>query len=120
MGWRVLIDRIWRIWRTVSGKVTNLTKTVNRMMATPIWLKLMTYKTIRVFSMGRMIKSVQGLKPACTTGLAISIKAQKASIHPTFQDTKSSDCVQTTLGNYYWIWCPSTKLPRDWDDRSGR
>ncbi len=59
--------------------MTNLTRTVKRMMARPIWLKLMTYKTISVFNMGRMIKSVQGLKAACTTGLAISIKAQKAS-----------------------------------------
>ena len=59
--------------------MTNRTKMVKRMMAMPIWLKLMTYKTIRVFSMGRMIKSVQGLKAACTTELAMSIKAQEAS-----------------------------------------
>ena len=59
--------------------MTNRTKTVKRIMAMPIWLKLMTYKTIRMFSMGRMIKSVQGLKPACTTGLAISINAPKGS-----------------------------------------
>ncbi len=59
--------------------MTNRTKMVKRMMAMPIWLKLMTYKTIRMFSMGRMIKSVQGLKPACTMGLAISIKAPMGS-----------------------------------------
>ena len=75
----MLIDRIWRIWRTVRGNVTSRTKMVKTMMAMPIWLKLMTYKTIRVFSMGRMIRSVQGLKPACTAGVAISIKAEKAS-----------------------------------------
>ena len=49
------------------------------MIAMPIWLRQITYNTISTFSMGRIITSVQGLKPACTAELPISPKAQKAS-----------------------------------------
>ena len=58
-GWRVLIARIWRTCLMVSGRVARRTRTVNKMMAKPIWLKLMTYNTTKVLSIGRMMNSVQ-------------------------------------------------------------
>ena len=51
--------RIWRSCFRVRGRVTTRTRTVSRMMAMPIWLKLMTYNTISVLSIGRMIASFQ-------------------------------------------------------------
>ena len=67
----------------MRGSVTSRTRTVNRMMAMPIWWKLITYNTIRVLSIGRIMISVQmkpkaskepyltpeeyGFKCACTT-----------------------------------------------------
>ena len=51
--------RIWRSCFRVSGMVTSRTRIVNRMMAMPIWLKLRTYNTTRVLSMGRIISSFQ-------------------------------------------------------------
>ena len=51
--------RICLTCRTVRGSVTNRTKRVNRMIAMPILLKLMTYNTTSVFSIGRIITWVQ-------------------------------------------------------------
>ena len=59
LGCRVLMARICRTCFRVSGSVTTRTRTVSRMMAMPIWLKLITYNTIRVLSIGRMIASFQ-------------------------------------------------------------
>ncbi len=58
-GCRVLIARICRTCFRVRGRVTTRTRTVSRIMAMPIWLKLTTYNTIKVLSMGRMIASFQ-------------------------------------------------------------
>ena len=43
----------------VRGRVARRTRMVNRIMAKPIWLKLMTYNTSNVLSIGRMMNSVQ-------------------------------------------------------------
>ena len=59
LGWRELIARIWRTCLRVSGRVARRTRTVNKTMANPIWLKLMTYNTSKVLSIGRMMNSVQ-------------------------------------------------------------
>ncbi len=59
LGWSWLILRIERICFKVRGRVTRRTRMVNRMMAMPIWLKLITYNTTRVLSMGRIISSFQ-------------------------------------------------------------
>ena len=56
------MDRICRICFSVSGMVAPRTIMVNRMMAMPIWLKLITYNTIRVLSMGLIISSVHRTK----------------------------------------------------------
>ena len=57
----------------VRGRVARRTRMVNRIMAKPIWLKLMTYNTSNVLSIGRMMNSVQrnaiaskDLYPLCT------------------------------------------------------
>ena len=44
---------------SVRGSVTSRTKAVNKMIATPNWLKQMVYRTTSPLSMGRMISSVQ-------------------------------------------------------------
>ena len=44
---------------TVRGSVTSRTSNVKRIMAMPIWAKLMTYNTIKVLSIGRIMNSVQ-------------------------------------------------------------
>ena len=59
MGCMLLMARIWRTCFTVRGRVISRTSRVNRMMAIPIWLKLMTYNTTRVLSIGRIMNSVQ-------------------------------------------------------------
>ncbi len=51
--------RIWRTCFTVRGSVISRTNKVNRMIAIPILLKLMTYNTTRVLSIGRIINWVQ-------------------------------------------------------------
>ena len=50
--------RIWRICFTVRGSVRTRTMMVNRIMAMPIWLKLITYSTSSVLSMGRIMNWV--------------------------------------------------------------
>ncbi len=50
---------IWWICLRARGRVISRTSTVNTMMAKPVLLKLMTYSTNRVLSMGRMISSLQ-------------------------------------------------------------
>ncbi len=57
LGCRVLMTRICLICFRVRGMVIARTRTVNRMIAMPIWLKLITYNTTKVLSMGRMITS---------------------------------------------------------------
>ncbi len=66
--------RICRTCFRVSGSVTTRTRTVSRMIAMPIWLKLTTYNTIKVLSMGRMIASFQITERASkkTYSLAVS------------------------------------------------
>ncbi len=59
LGWSPLMARIWRSCFRVSGMVASRTRIVNRMMAMPIWLKLITYNTTRVLSIGRIISSFQ-------------------------------------------------------------
>ena len=54
-----LMARICLTCFTVRGRVTSRTSNVNRIMAMPIWLKLMTYNTIKVLSIGRIMNSVQ-------------------------------------------------------------
>ena len=56
--------RICRICFSVRGMVAPRTSMVNRMMAMPIWLKLITYNTIKVLSIGLMISSVHRTKNA--------------------------------------------------------
>ena len=51
--------RIWLSCLRVKGSVTTRTSTVNAMIARPMLLKKITYNTIRVLSMGRMIISFQ-------------------------------------------------------------
>jgi hypothetical protein len=51
--------RIWRICFRVRGRVITRTSTVNAMMAMPMLLKKMTYNTIKVLSMGRIMTSFQ-------------------------------------------------------------
>ena len=61
-GCSSLMRRIWRICFRVKGRVTSRTKTVKAMMASPMLLKQITYNTIRVLSMGRIIVSFQTRK----------------------------------------------------------
>jgi hypothetical protein len=51
--------RIWRICFRVRGRVITRTSTVKAMMAMPMLLKKMTYNTIKVLSMGRIMTSFQ-------------------------------------------------------------
>ena len=51
--------RIWRNCLMVRGSVTRRTMTVNTMMAMPMLLKQMVYRTTNRFNMGRMIISRQ-------------------------------------------------------------
>ena len=56
-GCSSLMRRIWRICFRVNGRVTSRTNTVKAIMASPMLLKQITYNTIRVLSMGRIITS---------------------------------------------------------------
>ena len=51
--------RIWRNCLMVRGSVNSRTMTVNTMMAMPMLLKQMVYRTTNRFNMGRMIISRQ-------------------------------------------------------------
>ena len=51
--------RIWRNCLMVRGRVSSRTMTVNTMMAMPMLLKQMVYRTTNRFNMGRMIISRQ-------------------------------------------------------------
>ncbi len=57
--------------------------TVNRMMAIPIWLPHTTYSSIKALSVGRMMNSVHGLKPARTKSPKIVDNNQRGSKLPT-------------------------------------
>jgi hypothetical protein len=48
---------------------------VNRIMAIPIWLKLMTYSTNSVFSIGRIMNSFQRNQKASKEPYLISIES---------------------------------------------
>lgn len=63
------MTRIWRICLRVRGRVIRRTSMVKTMMAMPIWLKQITYNTIRVLSMGRMMTSFQSRKAISTARL---------------------------------------------------
>lgn len=62
--------RIWRICFRVRGRVITRTSTVNAIMAMPMLLKKMTYNTIKVLSMGRMMTSFQRRKIMSTERLS--------------------------------------------------
>jgi hypothetical protein len=53
---------------------------VNRMMAMPIWLKLITYNTIKVLSIGLMITSVHSTKKASKKAYLFTGFAKRVSI----------------------------------------
>ena len=65
---------------SVRGIVTARTMMVNRMMAMPIWLKLITYNTIKVLSIGLMITSVHSTKKASKKAYLFTGFAKRVSI----------------------------------------
>ena len=72
--------RICLICFNVRGIVTPRTMMVNRMMAIPIWLKLITYNTIKVLSIGLMITSVHSIKKASKKAYLLSGLSKRVSI----------------------------------------
>ena len=72
--------RICLICFNVRGIVTPRTMMVNRMMAIPIWLKLITYNTIKVLSIGLMITSVHSTKKASKKAYLLSGLSKRVSI----------------------------------------